>query len=408
MLLFVATICALLLANGPLAEAYNAFLHTEIVIGIGGLQVRHDLVHWINDGLMTIFFIVVGLEIKREFLNGELSTPRAAALPVLAAIGGASVPALIYFAINAGGPGQTGWAVPMATDIAFALGALALLGKRVPITLKIFLTAVAIVDDLIAVLVIAIFYSGHLNMGALFAGVLLLLVLLGCNLSGIRSLTVYGVIGLGVWCAFLASGVHATIAGVLVAWTVPARTRIDVTTFKQRLETLVAQLGLPDGDELSHRVDHGCILQIERLSEAVQAPLERAEHSLSQLASLVVIPIFALANAAVPLEAGLSSHGPVGWGIVLGLCLGKPIGIMLTCLAAVRLGVADLPRRVTWYHMLGASVLAGIGFTMSIFVASLAFTDPATLTAAKAYTLLASGVSMTAGILLLYFGPKEG
>jgi Na+:H+ antiporter, NhaA family len=406
-LLFAATIIALFLANGPMAQAYTDFLHTEIVVGIGGLQVRHDLVHWINDGLMTIFFIVVGLEIKREFLSGELATPRAAALPVLAAAGGAIVPALIYLALNAGGPGRTGWAVPMATDIAFALGALALLGNRVPITLKIFLTAVAIVDDLIAVLVIAVFYSGQLNMNALGIGVGLLLALLGCNLWGIRSLMVYGVVGLAVWCAFLASGVHATVAGVLVAWTIPARTRIDVATFKQRLAQLVAQLDDPVDDALSEQVDHACISQIERLSEAVQAPLQRAEHSLSQIASLVVIPIFALANAAVPLGAGLASHGSVGWGIVLGLCLGKPIGIMLTCWTAIKIGVADLPRRVSWYQMFGAGVLAGIGFTMSIFVASLAFRDPALLTSAKAYTLVASGISMLAGILILYFSPRE-
>lgn len=406
-LLFVATVVALFLANGPFANDYSEFLHTEIVFGVGTLQIRHDLLHWVNDGLMTIFFVVVGLEIKREFRSGELSTPRAAALPILAALGGAVVPALTYAVLNWGTPGLAGWAVPMATDIAFALGALTLLGERVPLTLKIFLTAVAIVDDLIAVLVIAVFYSGQLNFGALGAGFALLFVLLVCNLAGIRSLTVYAVVGLGVWAAFLASGVHATIAGVLVAWTVPARRRIDVATFKQRLAELVEQLDRPVDEELSEQVDHACVLQIERLSEAVQAPLQRAEHSLSQIASLIVIPIFALANAAVPLGAGLAGHGPVGWGIILGLCLGKPIGIMLTCWFAVQSGIAELPRLVTWFHMLGASVLAGIGFTMSIFVASLAFTDPAMLTSAKAYTLVASGLSMLSGVALLYFSPQE-
>jgi Na+:H+ antiporter, NhaA family len=407
-LLFLATAVALLLANSSAGPAYDHFLHQELALSFAGWELRHDLLHWINDGLMTIFFVVVGLEIKREFSAGELSSVRAATLPVVAALGGAVVPALVYLALNYGGVGQAGWAVPMATDIAFALGALSLLGDRVPITLKIFLTAVAIVDDLLAVLIIAVFYSGALNFMALGAAAGLLAVLALCNFWGVRSLMVYGVVGVVIWGLFLESGVHATIAGVLVAWTVPARTRIDVTTFKAKLSQLTDEIPQPrdeDSGALREQVEHGTVLQIERLCEAGQAPLQRAEHALHQLASLVIIPLFALANAAVPLASGLSyaAAHQVGWGIGLGLCLGKPLGILGACWVAVRWGLADLPKRTNWYQMLGVSVLAGIGFTMSIFIASLAFSDPRLLNSAKSYILIASSLAMGVGVGLLAY-----
>lgn len=411
-LLFIATAAALLLANGPFADGYFALLHSPLGFEFGGLSLRKDLLHWINDGLMTIFFVVVGLEIKREFVAGELSTRRAAALPVLAAVGGAILPACIYLLFNLNGPGRPGWAVPMATDIAFALGALSLLGSRVPITLKIFLTAVAIVDDLIAVLVIALFYSGELHLLALGLGTGLLCVLAACNYFGIRGLSVYGILGFLVWSAFLESGIHATIAGVLVAFTIPARTRIDVPTFQRKVTALTQDLDQHvDGSSqvLDHQIQHGTVLQIERLCEAVQAPLQRAEHSLAQMASLVVIPIFALANAGVPLSVDVFQPiaQPIGWGIVLGLCVGKPLGLMLSCWLAVRSGIADLPRCTSWHHVFGASLLAGVGFTMSIFIASLGFSDPALLTSAKAYILVASGIAITAGVAVLAAAPAE-
>jgi NhaA family Na+:H+ antiporter len=404
--LLAATLVALLIANSPLAHGYFALLETEVGVSAGALELRETLLHWINDGLMAVFFFLVGLEIKREVLVGELANLRAAALPIIAAVGGVMVPAAIYLALNAGGAGAHGWGVPMATDIAFALGCMALLGSRIPFALKIFLTAVAIVDDLIAVLVIAIFYSGGLSLAALGAGIAVLALLLALNIFGVRAPLVYAGLGLVVWLAFLKSGVHATIAGVLVALTIPARNRIDAPTFLARARGILDQFERGDQEPsrmLTDEVQQSAVIELEETCEQVQAPLQKMEHALHGWVSLLIMPLFALANAGVPLA--VSSLGgdslPVLLGVVLGLTIGKPIGLTGAAWLAVRLGLADLPRGISWYHMASAGVLAGIGFTMSLFIASLGFARADMLATAKIAILVASLLAGSAGLLLL-------
>jgi NhaA family Na+:H+ antiporter len=405
-ILLGSTILALLLAHSPLASAYTAVLDTKIGIAIGPLALSESLLHWINDGLMAIFFFVVGLEIKREVLVGELASPRAAALPIVAAIGGVIAPALIYLAFNAGGPAARGWGVPMATDIAFALGCLVLLGDRVPFSLKIFLTAVAIVDDLIAVLVIALFYSGGVQLMALGIGLGLLALLAVANLAGVRGTLVYAGLGVLVWLAFLQSGVHATIAGVLIALTIPARNRIDAPTFLQQARAILDQFERGPDDApgmLTDELQNSAVIELEEACEHVQAPLQKLEHQLQPWVALMIMPVFALANAGVALSAGIfdSQTAPVALGIGLGLVLGKPVGLLGAVWLATRAKIADLPSGVSWPQMVGASALAGIGFTMSLFIATLAFVDTATLATAKVAILGASVVAGTLGMLLL-------
>jgi NhaA family Na+:H+ antiporter len=408
-ILLGSTILALLLAHSPLVDTYAGLLDTKIGITIGPFALSESVLHWINDGLMAIFFFVVGLEIKREVLVGELASPRAAALPIVAAIGGVVVPALIYLAFNASGSAARGWGVPMATDIAFALGCLVLLGDRVPFSLKIFLTAVAIVDDLIAVLVIALFYSSGIHLTALGLGIGLLALLALANLAGLRSTLVYGGLGVLVWLAFLESGVHATIAGVLIALTIPARNRIDAPTFLQKARAILAQF--EQGTDhtpsmLTDELQNSAVIELEEVCEHVQAPLQTLEHQLQPWVALLIMPVFALANAGVRLSAEIFEPAtlPVALGIGLGLVLGKPIGLLGAVWLATRARLADLPAGVGWPQMIGASALAGIGFTMSIFIATLAFVDPATLAAGKAAILAASLIAGTLGMLLLRRG----
>jgi NhaA family Na+:H+ antiporter len=411
-ILLGATLLALLLANSPLAGAYHALLAMPIGFTAGPFALEETVLHWINDGLMALFFFVVGLELKREVLVGELANLRAAALPIVAAVGGALVPAAIFALLNAGGAGAAGWGIPMATDIAFALGLLALLGDRVPFALKIFLTAVAIVDDLIAVLVIALFYSGGVSVVALGAG-LGVLVLLGlANLLGVRSPLVYAALGALVWLAFLKSGVHATIAGVLIALTIPARNRIDAPTFLSRANGILQQFEQSDQGEalmLTDERQQSAVIALEDACEQVQAPLQKLEHALHPWVALLIMPVFALANAGVALAfGGGSATMPVMLGIVLGLVLGKPLGLLAACWLATRAGIAALPQGVGWRHMLGAGILAGVGFTMSLFVAGLAFGDAGLLGAAKLGILLASLVAGVAGVVALGRAPVPG
>ena len=401
LVLFGATLAALVFANSPLAASYAALLHTEIGVAVGPFALRESLLHWINDGLMALFFFLVGLELKRETLVGELANLRQALLPALAALGGAVVPAILYTALNWGGAGAPGWGVPMATDIAFALGVLAILGSRVPWPLKIFLTAVAVMDDLLAVLVIALFYTSGLNLVALGIGLGVLALLVVVNMLGIRTLVVYATLGVAVWLAFLASGVHATIAGVLVALTIPARNRINPDAFLAQAEGLLAQFRAgcpPDERMLTDERQEGAVLALEAACEAVQAPLQKLEHLLQPWVAFGVMPIFALANAGVTLPAqGLSAEAlPVTLGLVVGLVLGKPIGLIGTTWLVVRLGIARLPNEVTWWQIVGVGCLAGLGFTMSLFIATLGFTDAALIGAAKLGILIAS---LTAGLI---------
>lgn len=405
--LLVAAILALVLANSPLAEGYARLWETPIGIHVGSWELTEPLIGWIDDGLMALFFFVVGLEIKREVLVGELSSPRKAALPIVAAIGGMAVPALIYFAFNAGGPGASGWGIPMATDIAFALGVLALLGSSVPIGLKVFLTALAIADDIGAIIVIALFYTDEIHLSWLGLGVSLLVALFALNRLGVDSPAPYGIIGLVVWFAFLHSGIHATIAGVLVAFTIPATAKLAPMQFVAWTRDKLAHIEeceVPDAHVLDDPTQQHCAFEIQAAATHVAAPLQRLEHTLQPFTTYVVLPLFALANAgvALPGEGVVELAGkPVTLGIFFGLILGKSLGILSMSWLAIRMKFADLPPGVSWPQVLGAGILGGIGFTMSIFVANLAFEKPALLGQAKVAILITSLAAGMAGFVFL-------
>ncbi|MEM6338023.1 MAG: Na+/H+ antiporter NhaA, partial [Bacteroidota bacterium] len=364
---------------------------------------------WINDGLMAVFFFVIGLEIKREVLAGELASPRKAALALAAAAGGMVAPALFYVLVNLGEPTISGWGIPMATDIAFALGVLAILGKRVPVALKIFLTALAIVDDLGAVLVIALFYTAKLSWVALGAAAGLYVLLMGLNKAGVRQTSVYAILGTLLWLAFLKSGVHATIAGVLLATTIPATRVIDAEEFLQKGKKLLANFaGSIKGEQtkLTHR-QRDAISMLEQTCEDAEAPLARLEHSLHGVVAFAIMPIFALANAGVAFGAGGGSVvTPVSLGVLLGLLVGKPVGVFGFAWIAVKMKIASLPVGVTWRHILGVSFLTGIGFTMAIFIANLAFAGSDQLDLAKMGILAASFVAGVIGYSLLRTSPE--
>ncbi len=398
--LLAVTAVALVWANSPWSAAYHHLWETPVTIGAPGFGLTLPLHGWVNDALMAVFFFFVGLEIKREALVGELSSLRTATLPVVAALGGMLVPATLFALINHDGAGSAGWGIPMATDIAFALGVLALLGDRVPSGLRVFLAALAIADDLGAVLVIAIFYTSELNLLALGGGALILLLLIGLNMSGARHPLVYAIVGVALWLFVLTSGIHATIAGVLLAMTIPARTLINEEQFLQAAEASLGQFRAadePGSTVLSNLGHQEALYDMECATEAVQPPLQRIERALHRVVPFVIMPLFALANAGVALTdvaAGLRS--PIALGVMCGLLFGKPIGILLASVAAVRFGAADLPTGVTWSHVHGAGWLAGIGFTMSLFVAGLAFGTGPLLDIAK---LGVFGASLSAGLI---------
>jgi NhaA family Na+:H+ antiporter len=360
-LLLICVAISLLIANSPVATNFQEFLDKEIGFTSTSLELRYPIIIWINDGLMAIFFLLVGLEIKREIVEGELSSVRKASLPVLAAIGGVAVPALIYTVFNHGETTAGGWGIPMATDIAFALGILSLLGKGVPIGLKIFLAALAIVDDLMAILVIAIFYSEELHLTYLMYGLALFALQILFNRLGFKNIFFYIVPGIIMWYFIHHSGIHATIAGVLTALTLP-------TT-----------------------------------ADAVESPLEKLEHVLTKPVNFLIMPLFAIANTNITFESGMVSGlaGNLGLGILIGLFLGKPIGIFAMSWLSVKLNLAQLPVRTNWRHVLGLGLLGGIGFTMSIFIALLSFEDIALQTEAKFAVLIASIIAGISGFLLL-------
>jgi NhaA family Na+:H+ antiporter len=354
---------------------------------------------------MAIFFLVVGLEIKREVLVGELASVRRATLPIAAALGGAVVPAVIFLVIVGGGEASRGWGVPMATDIAFALGVLALLGSRIPLGLRVFLAALAIVDDLLAVMVIAVFYTSDLYLPALGAAVVILLALVAANLLGVRRPLVYGLLGIALWMAVFQSGVHATVAGVLLALTIPARTRLDSDAFVARARSIVDDFEgrTTDGEEARTEEHHAALWELEDTTEKAQAPMLRIEHALTPWTAFLIVPLFALANAGVTIRGELANIvvEPVFLGVLLGLVIGKQVGITLAAFAVVRLGLAALPDGVTWRHIYGVAWLGGIGFTMSLFIASLAYGNGPFLDLAKVGILAASIVAGTGGYLAL-------
>lgn len=401
-LLLVCAIAALVWANSPWIGSYVLLWHTPLTLRLGPFVLSHDLRFWVNDGLMAIFFFVVGLEIKRELLVGELASPRQAILPILAALGGVLVPALLYTAINMHGPGARGWGIPMATDIAFAVGAMALLGDYVPFGLKVFLTALAIVDDIVAVLVIAVFYRSHLSWEALIAAGFCFLVLLAANRLGVRRPLPYVLIGIALWMAMLQSGVHATIAGVLLAIAIPSRTALNQGEFLRHGQAVLDQFERAAKVEpfefLRDAEQQTAIESLEDACDGVRPPLHYLERRLHPWVTFAIMPAFALANAGVPLisNLGRAAREPIAYGVLLGLLLGKPIGITLASRLSVRVRLATLPRGVSWKHIHGAAWLGGIGFTMSLFMAALSFTDEAQLASAK---LAIFAASLCAGII---------
>lgn len=412
-LLIICTIIALVWANTGLSESYFSLWHTKISVVVESFKLDYSLHHWINDGLMAVFFFVVGLEIKREFLVGELSTARQAILPVAAAFGGMIFPALLYIVFNAGGNGESGWGIPMATDIAFVIGLMALLGSNVPVNLKIFITALAIADDIGAVLVLAFFYTAQLSFSALAAAGVVFVILFAANRLGVRNLLFYIVFGLALWLAFLLSGIHATVAGVLLAFVVPATSRYNTKDFLVNGKELLEEFDR-EGEEgpnvLANEERQNIVQTLEGTCAKVLTPLQRFEHSLNPWVSFFIMPVFALANAGVPLQEDFfdSLVNEVSLGIIGGLFIGKQVGIFLFSWLAVKLNIASLPSKVGWKHIYGAGILAGIGFTMSLFITNLAFSSEELTNIAKVGILAASLISGVTGYLVLRFsGTKK-
>lgn len=405
-----AAALALVVANSALAGTYDAFWHQYAGLSFAGWALELSLHHWVNDGLMAVFFFLVGLEIKRELLFGELASPRRAALPVIAALGGAAVPALIYVAFNAGGEHPQGWGVPMATDIAFAVTVLALLGSRAPLWLKSFVTALAIADDIMAVLVIAVFYSGALDLVAIAWATGCAFALAALNLSRVMRPAPYVLVGIVMWYFVLQSGVHATIAGVVTAAFIPAslgRAAERLRDSAVEIRQLARELTQAEGPRETWEVIDEREAELEDIAHAVSrqsAPLYRLEHAIHPWSAYVILPVFAFANAGI--EISLSGLGatlttPLALGIMLGLFAGKQIGITGAAWLAVRLGAGSLPEGARWSQIWGGAALAGIGFTMSIFIAALAFPDTDTLQVAKLAVVVGSLASAAAGVALL-------
>jgi len=416
-LLLSCGVLALVFANSPLSDAYLHLLHKPVGLQLGDRELVMSLHHWINDGLMTLFFLLVGLELKREFLVGELSDFRKALMPAIAAVGGMVVPALCYLSLNPSGDGLAGWGIPMATDIAFAVGTIALLGNRVPRSLLIFLVALAIVDDLGAILVIALFYTQQLHFdGLLWAGAVATAMVV-LNFFGVRRNLPYLLLTVVLWLALHYAGVHATLAGVICAFIIPARPKYDPEAFSSQARRLLAKFdracepGLSLYDNSNMRA---YLHALERVARLVRAPLQRLEHSLHIPVTYLVIPLFALANAGIPLSVfsvGEDGFSSITLGVMLGLVLGKPLGIAGSTLLAWKLGLGKLPEGCHMGHVLGVSLLGGIGFTMSIFIAELAFAGAdQNLLYAKAGVLAGSLIAGIAGAAVLYGcgGSREG
>lgn len=408
MLLVVCTAVALVIANSPLLHPYEELLKTYITIGSEGFHIKMTLHHWINDGLMTLFFFLVGLEIKREVLVGELSDFRKALLPVCAAVGGMVVPALFYFALNPSGDGAAGWGIPMATDIAFAVTALVLLGTRRPKSLMTFLIALAIVDDIGAVLVIALFYTSDLHLLSLLWAGATFAVMMMCNLAGLRHPLVYLAGAIPLWIFMHHSGIHATIAGIIAALSIPARPKYESQMFVKGARMLLDKFDVAnekESDILRSTTMTGVLQTLEHGINKAQSPLQNLEHAHHLPVNFLIIPLFALANAAIPVELatlGEVMSDPVTLGVMAGLVLGKPIGITLTTWLAVKSGLCELPAGMSLHHVVGAGFLAGIGFTMSIFITELAFTgDKVLLVHAKTGILFASILAAVLGFIYL-------
>lgn len=425
-LLLASALLAMIWANSPWSQSYYDLWHAPLALKVGSFELSYPLEYWINDGLMAIFFFVIGLEIKREILVGELRSVKRALLPIVAAVGGVVFPAGIYLAMNRGSAGEPGWGIPMATDIAFALGMLAILGRKAPPSLTIFLTALAIADDLAAVMVIAVFYTAKLSVTALGIGFGFLGLMIVANMLWVRSPLVYMILGLGVWLAFLKSGVHATIAGVLAAFCIPARMLVEPDEFLRAGQRLLERFGrltneMPSLPEVRMRQLGGrigifqnqqqieTIESLEKVCEYSQTPLQRMERGLHMWVTILILPLFALANAGVavtgdPMEMLIA---PVTLGVVLGLVLGKPVGIFLFSWLAVKAGWCALPAGARWKHIFAVGCLGGIGFTMSLFITGLAFSEQILTNEAKLGILVASALAATLGGIALQLAARK-
>jgi len=411
MMLLFATVAALIVANSPLSELYHLLMEQKITLGVSSLVIDHSFHEWINDGLMAVFFLLVGLEIKRELKYGELSSFQSAFLPVIAAFSGATFPALIFWGLNGGSIFMDGWAIPMATDIAFVIGVMAVLGSRAPIWAKVFVTTIAVVDDLIAVLVIAIFYTEQISMAALGIAAICLAVLLVLNFSKVRTLMPYLMVGFIMWWAVLESGVHSTIAGVMLGFAIPASRGWSVERLKEyaqegfELFKQAADENLPvTRDQALHHMD-------ATLHHA-ESPLHRLEHKLHNSVYFVIMPLFAFANAGIvfnPSVIGEAFASTLTWGITLGLFFGKQIGIFGATWLMTKLGFSDLAdNKETWKVVYGLALLGGIGFTMSLFIANLSFNSAELLDFSKVGILIGSIISGIVGYYVLSRRPEYG
>ncbi|HPR51319.1 MAG TPA: Na+/H+ antiporter NhaA [Deltaproteobacteria bacterium] len=408
LILMAGTVLALILANSPLKEIYAHVIHSTGYIGIAEFSIRLSLLHWINECLMAFFFFVVGLEIKREILVGELSDLKSAALPIVAAFGGMVVPALIYYLFNPWGDFAMGWGIPMTTDIAFCIGALVMLGRRVPKSLMVFLVSLAIADDLGAVVVIAIFYTDAINIWAFASALGIFFLLMVFNLSGVRNSIAYFLVGGVLWLFMLFSGVHAAVSGVVVAMCIPARGRYNPEIFGDRLRELAKQFDETTCEQeciLSNVEQYSVLKAIDREGHLAEPPLQKMLDFLHLPVALIVIPLFALANAGItfdfPSPLSIATH-PATLGVIIGLVVGKPIGITLISWIFIRLKMVSLPHEATMGHIFGVGLLGGIGFTMSIFIAELSFGGrPETLAIAKTGIIFASLIAGILGIMWL-------
>jgi len=410
LLLIGATLIALMLGNSQWADTYHHYLKDELVFELSKhFTLRLTVEEWINDGLMAIFFLVAALELKREILVGELSSWKKASMPLLGALGGMIVPALIFLALNFNTDKMVGWGIPMATDIAYSLGIIGLLGKRIPLQLKTFLIALAIADDLGAILVIALFYSSDLSWFYLGAGAGIFTLLMLCNRFGIKNLFWYLLGGIALWYCFLNSGVHPTIAGVLFAVTIPVKPKLDSKILKERTARNVAALeetDIENRDPLQDIRQRKILQAMKKDTENSNPPLLKLENALIDFNVFFIIPVFAIANAGVKLDVSLLEviSGSLGLGILLGLVIGKVLGISLFALIGEKLGIAELHSSLRWRHVVGMGMIAGIGFTMSLFITNLAFVDPELIKVAKISIMLASLIAAVGGVAMLLTG----
>ena len=407
-LLLLASVMAVILANSGLGPGFAAFWHTDFGFAFGETDFRMSLLHWVNDALLTIFFLVVGLEIKREFTVGHLASRRAAALPVAAAIGGMVAPALLYVFVIPQGPWSHGWGVPMATDTAFAVALIAMMGTRVPVELRIFLTAAAIVDDIGAIIVVAIFYSADLHVGYLGAAAAITGALALLNRSGVYRVTPYILVGVALWACVHASGLHATLAGVILAVFIPTRPPPDFKTLAMQAESILMNEAQHGREQYRQGPSEPALEALDAIHDRLESPADRMLRSVAPRSSYVVLPIFALANAGVIMAAGVfGAHGMLMLAIIAGLVIGKPLGFISASALAVRLGLAQKPDGYSWRQLAGAGALAGIGFTMSLFIAGQAFPASGDFAAAKIAIFAASLLSSVIGVALLWSANRQ-